>query len=111
MVSMVWGVNVISIREGMFWLWCGGFGFCVGDGFGRVDELGNWALEGRGCDWSVGFRGGGVGAGGVQCGSVVGIDSMGSVCIGAWLCGGFNLLGTCGGWVFSDVRRFRTYGA
>ena len=28
MVSMVWGVNVISIREGMFWVWCGGLGFC-----------------------------------------------------------------------------------
>ena len=82
MVSMVWGVNVISIREGMFWVWCGG----------AVGELGNWSLEGRGFDWIVGFRGagGGVGAGGVQCGSVIGIGDMGSVCIGIWLCGVFS---------------------
>ena len=92
MVSMVWGVNVISIREGMFWVGCSGFGFCTGDGLGRVGELGNWALEGRGCDCSVEFRGagGGVGAGGVQCGSVMGIGDMGSVCIGTWLWGVFS---------------------
>ena len=47
---------------------------------------------GWGCSW-----GGRVGCGGFQSGSILGV-----IC---------NLLGTCGGWDSSDVRRFRTYGA
>ena len=65
---MVWGVKVMLMRGVIAW----------------VGLLGkSWALEGRGCDWSVGFRGGGVGR--VQCGSV-----MGSVCIGTRLWGVFS---------------------
>ena len=40
MVSMVWGVNVISIREGMFWVWCSGFGFVLEMDLGGLASLG-----------------------------------------------------------------------
>ena len=74
-LRMVWGVKVMLMRGVIAW----------------VGLLGkSLTLEGRGCAWSVGFRGGGVGVGGVQCGSVVGIGNMGSVCIGTWLWGVFS---------------------